>query len=57
MEILEPIVSKNSRFLTWLPLSHSYEHAVQFVQICGGAKVFYAESIEKLIKSCVSCQE
>ncbi len=51
MEILEPIVSKNSRFLTWLPLSHSYEHAVQFVQICVGAKVFYAESIEKLIKN------
>ena len=56
MEILEPIVSKNSRFLTWLPLSHSYEHAVQFVQICVGAKVFYAESIEKLIKNMNECK-
>ena len=56
MEILEPIVSENSRFLTWLPLSHSYEHAVQFVQICVGAKVFYAESIEKLIKNMNDCK-
>ncbi len=56
MEILEPIISKNSRFLTWLPLSHSYEHAVQFVQICIGAKVFYAENIEKLIKNINDCK-
>ena len=56
MEILEPIISKNSRFLTWLPLSHSYEHAVQFVQICVGAKVFYAESIEKLVKNMNDCK-
>ncbi len=56
IEILEPIVSKNSRFLTWLPLSHSYEHAVQFVQICIGAKVFYAESIEKLVKNMNDCK-
>ncbi len=56
IEILEPIISKNSSFLTWLPLSHSYEHAVQFVQICVGAKVFYAESIEKLIKNMNDCK-
>ncbi len=36
-------------FLTWLPLSHSYEHTVQYVQITLGAKVFYAESLEKLL--------
>ena len=36
-------------FLTWLPLSHSYEHTVQFVQISLGAKVYYAESLEKLL--------
>jgi long-chain acyl-CoA synthetase len=35
--------------LTWLPLSHSYEHTIQFVQIAVGAKVFYAEKIEKLL--------
>ena len=32
-----------------MPLSHSYEHTVQFIQIIVGAKVFYAESLEKLI--------
>ena len=40
---------KKPVFLTWLPLSHSYEHTVQFVQILIGAKIFYAESLEKLI--------
>ena len=37
--------------MTWLPLSHSYEHTVQFIQIIVGAKVFYAESLEKLISN------
>jgi long-chain acyl-CoA synthetase len=32
-----------------LPLSHSYEHTVQFIQIIVGAKIYYAESLEKLI--------
>ena len=36
-------------------MSHSYEHTVQFVQIAVGAKVFYAESIEKLIKNMNDC--
>jgi len=54
-ELLKPIISKNTRFLTWLPLSHSYEHTVQFVQIAVAAKVFYAESIEKLIKNMNDC--
>jgi len=48
-EILEPIIDKKPIFLTWLPLSHSYEHTVQFAQIAVGAKVFYAEKIEKLL--------
>jgi long-chain acyl-CoA synthetase len=49
-EILEPLVKNDeSVFLTWLPLSHSYEHTVQYVQISLGAKVFYAESLEKLL--------
>ena len=49
-EILDSLV-KNDRpvFLTWLPLSHSYEHTVQYVQISLGAKIFYAESLEKLL--------
>ena len=50
-EILKPIISKKPVFLTWLPLSHSYEHTVQFVQIAVGAKVFYAEKIEKLLEN------
>jgi len=52
VELLEPLVNKkNPVFLTWLPLSHSYEHTVQFIQIIVGAKVFYAESLEKLISN------
>jgi len=50
VELLNPLIKKkNPIFLTWLPLSHSYEHTVQFIQIIVGAKVFYAESLEKLI--------
>jgi long-chain acyl-CoA synthetase len=49
-ELLKPLIKKKEPiFLTWLPLSHSYEHTVQFIQIIVGAKVFYAESLEKLI--------
>ena len=52
VELLEPLIKiKNPIFLTWLPLSHSYEHTVQFIQIIVGAKVFYAESLEKLISN------
>ncbi len=54
-ELLKPILEKETRFLTWLPLSHSYEHAVQFIQIAVGARVFYAESIDKLIKNMSEC--
>ena len=48
-EIMKPLIDKRRIFLTWLPLSHSYEHTVQFAQIAVGAKVFYAEKIEKLL--------
>ena len=51
-DILKPLIKKKSPvFLTWLPLSHSYEHAVQFIQILLGAKVFYAENLEKLLSN------
>ena len=49
MKILKPLIKKDPIFLTWLPLSHSYEHTVQFIQILVGAQIFYAESLEKLI--------
>ena len=49
-EILKSLTKKDPPvFLTWLPLSHSYEHTVQYVQILLSAKVFYAESLEKLL--------
>jgi len=37
------------RFLSWLPLSHSYEHTLQFLQMGIGAEIYYAESIDKLV--------
>ena len=48
-ELLKTIKSPDLTFLTWLPLSHSYEHAVQFVQIILEARVFYNKSIETLL--------
>ena len=37
-------------FLSFLPLSHSYEHmAGQFVAMSMGAQIYYAESVEKLV--------
>ena len=56
-EILASLV-KNEKpvFLTWLPLSHSYEHTVQYVQILLGAKIYYAESLEKLLPNIAIAQ-
>ena len=49
-EILDSLTKNEPPvFLTWLPLSHSYEHTVQYVQITLGAKIFYAESLDKLL--------
>ena len=57
VELLENLIKKKDPiFLTWLPLSHSYEHTVQFIQIIVGAKVFYAESLEKLISNMVEAR-
>jgi len=50
-DLLKELIDKKPIFLTWLPLSHSYEHTVQFVQIAVGAKIFYAEKIEKLLEN------
>jgi long-chain acyl-CoA synthetase len=54
-DLLKKFISNKPKFLTWLPLSHSYEHTVQFVQIVVAARVFYAESIDKLIKNMGDC--
>ena len=56
LDIIKPLIKKRPVFLTWLPLSHSYEHTVQFVQILVGAKIFYAEKIEKLLDNISQAQ-
>ena len=56
INLIKPILSSRTRFLTWLPLSHSYEHTVQFVQISVGAKIYYAEGIDKLLKNMTECK-
>ena len=51
LEFLDFIKNSRNTFLTWLPLSHSYEHTVQFVQLTLGAKIFYSESLDKLMSN------
>lgn len=47
--LLEEISLGDEVFLSFLPLSHSYEHtAGQFFPISIGAQIYYAESIEHL---------
>jgi long-chain acyl-CoA synthetase len=40
---------KEIRFLSWLPLSHSYEHTLQFFEMGIGAQIYYAEGLDKLL--------
>ncbi|MFA9201275.1 MAG: AMP-binding protein, partial [Cypionkella sp.] len=42
-------LSEDERFLSFLPLSHAYEHTGgQFLPIGVGAEIFYSEGLEKL---------
>jgi long-chain acyl-CoA synthetase len=42
-------VEPNERFLSFLPLSHAYEHTGgQFLPIAVGAQIYYSEGLEKL---------
>ena len=42
-------LSDDERFLSFLPLSHAYEHTGgQFLPISVGAQIYYAEGLEKL---------
>ena len=50
-KLVDKLEIKQPRFLTWLPLSHSYEHTVQFVQISLGAQIYYSPIIEKLLEN------
>ena len=40
---------QNVIFLSWLPLSHSYEHTLQFYNLYSGHQIYYAEGIDKLL--------
>jgi len=43
------VAGDEERFLSFLPLSHAYEHtAGQYLPIALGAQIFYAESLDKL---------
>jgi long-chain acyl-CoA synthetase len=47
--IAEDFGWEDERFLSFLPLSHAYEHSGgQFLPIGLGAEIFYAENLEKL---------
>jgi long-chain acyl-CoA synthetase len=51
-KLLQEIGMGNDVFLSFLPLSHSYEHtAGQFLPISIGAQIHYAESIDKLTEN------
>ncbi|QIG55407.1 long-chain fatty acid--CoA ligase [Altererythrobacter sp. BO-6] len=47
--LIEDFGIKDERFLSFLPLSHAYEHTGgQFLPIGVGAEIFYSEGLEKL---------
>ena len=50
-ELLQNLIKdlNEIRFLSWLPLSHSYEHTLQFYEMGIGAQIYYAEGIDKLL--------
>ena len=50
-ELLKNLIHDLSeiRFLSWLPLSHSYEHTLQFYEMGIGAQIYYAEGLDKLL--------
>ncbi|HAU22880.1 MAG TPA: long-chain fatty acid--CoA ligase [Erythrobacter sp.] len=47
--LIEDFGIKDERFLSFLPLSHAYEHTGgQFLPISVGSEIFYSEGLEKL---------
>jgi long-chain acyl-CoA synthetase len=47
--LIEDFGIKDERFLSFLPLSHAYEHTGgQYLPIAVGAEIFYSEGLEKL---------
>ena len=48
-DLLEEVGRSDEVFLSFLPLSHSYEHSAgQFLAISVGAEIYYAEGADKL---------
>ncbi|WP_374526505.1 long-chain fatty acid--CoA ligase [Sphingopyxis sp.] len=45
-------IGENETFLSFLPLSHAYEHSGgQFLPIMVGAQIYYSEGLEKLVSN------
>src|SRR3546814_16295342 len=43
-------IGENETFLSFLPLSHAYEHSGgQFLPIMVGAQIYYSEGLDKLV--------
>ena len=56
-EVLAELDLGDDVFLSFLPLSHSYEHtAGQFFPIFLGAQIYYAEAVEMLLKNIAEAQ-
>ncbi len=54
MEALQPLGLDDNLFLSFLPLSHSYEHSAgQFFPISIAAQIYYAEGIETLASNMI----
>ena len=50
IDVVKPMGLKDNVFLSFLPLSHSYEHtAGQFVPMAMGAEIYFADGIETLL--------
>ena len=57
LDALKELGIGDDRFLSFLPLSHSYEHmAGQFFPIAAGAQIYYAESVESLVTNLAEVQ-
>ncbi len=53
-DVLAELGLDGHRFLSFLPLSHAYEHSAgQFLPISIGAEIYYAEGIDKLATNMV----
>ncbi len=52
VEILRPLGIEDNTFLSFLPLSHAYEHSGgQFFPISIGAQIYYAEGADTLVQN------